>query len=143
MTFSEIIQEHVKLIDYLAFFNKIFSFYYLIEILSIGFQTTVTLFACSNDVHFLPGYPILMADLFQIFAPCLLGTILEVQCNKFFDELMKLSWMELPLPIRRTILIMIFQAQRKKSIKCGLMDLNLPAFLSVNSPYNRIMTIAV
>ncbi|CAG9798549.1 unnamed protein product [Chironomus riparius] len=129
--FTEIVQEHVKLIDYLIFFNKTFSSYYLVEIFSLGFQTTVTLFTCSIDINFLPGYPILIVDLFQIFAPCLLGTLLEVQCNKFFDNLMKISWIQLSMPMQKLVLIMMFQVQRKKSIRCGLMELNLRTFLMV------------
>ena len=129
--FVEIIQEHVKLLDYLMFFNRKFSLYYLVEIFSIGFQTTVTLFTCSVDIHFLPGYPILLADLFQIFAPCLLGSILEIQCNKYFEKLVELSWIKLPIPMKKTLLFMMLQAQRKKSIKCGMVELNLRAFLMV------------
>ncbi|XP_070497151.1 odorant receptor 67d-like [Chironomus tepperi] len=129
--FTEIIQEHVKIIEFLKFFNKIFSSYYFVETLSISFQTTVTLFTCSIDIHFLPGYPILMVDLFQIFAPCLLGTIYEVQCNKFLNEVMKLSWIELPLVMQKTVLIIMLQAQRKITIQCGLMELNLQAFVMV------------
>ncbi|CAG9798548.1 unnamed protein product [Chironomus riparius] len=109
--FEEIIQEHVKLIDYLKYFNKIFSSYYQVEIFSIAFQTTVTLFTCSIDIHFLPGYPILVVDLFQIFAPCLLGTILELHCDKFFNKLAELSWIHLPLPMQKSVLIMMLQAQ--------------------------------
>jgi len=132
--FTEIIQEHVKLIDFLAFFNEIFSPYYLFETFSLAFQTTVTLFTCTVDIHFLPGYPIMLVDIFQIFAPCLLSTILEVQCDKFFNKLAELSWIDLPLSGQKTVLIMMLQAQRKKSIRCGLMDLNLRAFLKVMYP---------
>lgn len=130
--FVEIIQEHVKMIDFLKFFNRIFSPYYFVEISSMSFQTTVTLFTCSIDINFLPGYPILMVDVFQIFAPCLLSTIYEIQCDKFFNELTKLTWFELPLPMQKTVLIMMIQAQRKKSIRCGLFDLNLHAVLMVS-----------
>jgi len=131
--FVEIIQEHVKLIDFLAFFNEIFSTYYLVETFSLAFQTTVTLFTCTVDIHFLPGYPIMLVDIFQIFAPCLLSTILEVQCDTFFNKLAELSWIELPLPMQKTVLIMMIQAQRKKSIKCGMVELNLRAFLKVRN----------
>lgn len=130
--FVEIMQEHIKLIDYLKLINKIFTTYYFVEILSMAFQTTVTLFTCSVDAHFLPGYPILVIDIFQIFAPCLLGTIYEIQCDKFFDELTKISWIELPLSMQKTVLIMMIQAQRDRSIRCGLIDMNFQAFVMVS-----------
>jgi hypothetical protein len=73
----------------------------------------------------------MMVDLFQIFAPCMLSTILEIQCEKFNEKLGELSWIELPVTEQKTVLIMMIQAQRKKSIRCGLIELNLRAFLMV------------
>jgi hypothetical protein len=130
---ADIIDQHNALIEYLEFFNDIFSVYYLIDIFCAAFQTGITLFTCSIDIGFLPGYTILLFTAAEIFAPCLLGTALEISCDKFYDKLVAFSWIDLPLSQQRTVLFMIQLSQKKRFMACGKVDLNLQLFVSVST----------
>lgn len=127
-----IINQHTELIEYLNFFNEVFEIYYLVEMFSIAFQTTVTLFTCSVDAHFFAGYPILIVNILEIFAPCFLGTVLEIQCEKLFDTIAEFNWLDLPINLKKSMLIMLYPSKKKKFISCGLTELNLQTFVMVS-----------
>jgi hypothetical protein len=129
---SRIIKQHTELLEYLKLFNEIFSIYYFVEISSIAFQKTVTLFTLSINLNFFAGYPILLADVFQIFAPCLLGTILEHQCENFLRCIYTISWTNLSIKHQKSLHFIILTSQKRQQIASGFLKLNLPAFVSVS-----------
>jgi hypothetical protein len=84
-------------------------------------------------VNFIPGYGILLIDLFQIFAPCLLGTFLEIKSEKFFRKLTTFPWIDLPLRNKKSLLVILSSAIKVKSLSNGLGVLNLESFVEVGS----------
>lgn len=142
-------------LSFLEWYNKTFTVYFMIEISCLVFQTTVTLYACTrvrksyalignmefwiknifflfgSQIVFIPGYAILLLDLFQIFMPCLLGTLLESKCDEFFENICKLSWIELPMSDRKSLIIILASALKLRSISFGFMNLNFDSFVQV------------
>ena len=132
--------------------ENMFVIYYLIEIGSLVFQVTVTLFAVVSvrfeiyhyclrniiimlfllQVTFFPGYVIILIDVFQLFVPCLVGTVLLVKGDEFYDDICKLSWNTMSLRDQKSISIMLSFAKTSKTVSFGLMKLNLESFLEVN-----------
>jgi hypothetical protein len=133
---SQIIEQHTELLKYLKLFNEIFSIYYFVEISSIAFQKTVTLFTLSINMSFFAGYPILLADVFQIFAPCLLGTILELQSENFLKSINEISWTKMPVKQQKSLHFIILASQKRQHIASGFFKLNLPGFVSVSVNYS-------
>ncbi|CAO1360022.1 unnamed protein product [Diamesa hyperborea] len=131
---KDIAEMHIELTSFLTFMEKSFVIYYLIEIGSLVFQVTVTLFAVVT-VTFFPGYVIIAIDVFQLFVPCLVGTVLLVKGDEFYDDICKLSWNTMSLQDQKSISIMLTFAQNSKTVSFGLMKLNLESFLEVNINY--------
>jgi hypothetical protein len=82
-------------------------------------------------VNFIPGYGILVIDLFQIFSPCLLGTFLEIKSENFFAKLTTFPWVDLPLREKKSLLIIMRTAMEVKSLSVGLGKLNMHSFVEV------------
>ena len=71
--------------------------------------------------------------------PCLVGTILTVKGDEYFDEICKISWEIMTLRDQKSISLMISGAIKSKDISFGLMKLNLESFLEVLNE-NKIPT---
>jgi hypothetical protein len=82
-------------------------------------------------VNFIPGYAILLIDLFQIFLICLFGTFLEIKSEKFFLKLTTFPWMNLPLTDQKSLIMIMSSAIEVKSVSNGLGKLNLDSFVEV------------
>ena len=75
----------------------------------------------------------MVIDVFQIFIPCLVGTILTVKGDDYYDEICKISWHTMSLRDQKSISLMISAATKSKDFSFGLMKLNLESFLEVIS----------
>jgi hypothetical protein len=82
-------------------------------------------------MNFIPGYMILLVAAFQIFTPCLLGTLLINEGEKYFGHLCKITWHELSLSDQKSISIMLSSALRPKTISTGLKVLDFQSFVDV------------
>ncbi|CAO1305632.1 unnamed protein product [Diamesa serratosioi] len=112
---NDIAKMHIELISFLSFMENMFIYYYLIEIGSLVFQVTVTLFAVVS-VTFIPGYVILVIDVFQLFVPCLVGTVLVVKGDEFYADICKLTWNSMSLRDQKSINIMLCFAKKSKTV---------------------------
>lgn len=83
------------------------------------------------QVTFFPGYVILVIDVFQLFVPCLVGTVLLVKGDEFYADICKLTWNEMSLRDQKSINIMLSFAKTSKTVSFGLMKLNLESFLEI------------
>jgi odorant receptor len=131
-TIEKIVIEHNDLIEYLNCFNEIFSVYHFVDISCLIFQTTTTLFTLSANYFFIPGYPILVLDAFVILGPCILGTMLEIAAESFYDSITEISWFLLPVEQQKSILIILHSSIMERPLKWGLMKLDLQQFVDVS-----------
>lgn len=74
---------------------------------------------------------ILLIDAFQLFIPCLLGTILIIECEKFYDEICNVSWYLLAESEKKSMALIMLSAMTPRSMACGLQVIDLQMFVEV------------
>jgi hypothetical protein len=75
---------------------------------------------------------LLLITAFQIFVPCLLGTFLVHEGDKYFANLYNISWHLLSLSDQKSMTILLVFAIKPKSITMRLKVLDLQSFVDVN-----------
>lgn len=85
------------------------------------------------QANFIPGYLILLMAAFQIFVPCLLGTLLLIEGDKHYLNLCNASWHLLSLSDQKSFSLLLVSATRPKSITMGVNVLDLESFVGVSS----------
>ena len=61
----------------------------------------------------------------------MMGTILTVKGDQYYDEICKVSWHSMSLRDQKSISLMMSAAKKSKDISFGLMTLDLESFLEV------------
>ena len=82
-------------------------------------------------MNFVPGYFVLLVDIFQIFIPCLLGTFLLTQGEKYEKNLCNLHWNLMSITDQKALRLLLWGAYKPKKISMGLKVLNLQTFVEV------------
>lgn len=59
------------------------------------------------------------------------------QAEKFYKSIYDLNWLDLHFEERRTILLLLFCAQKTISLKAGLFDLNYPLVTKVRNDFSN------
>lgn len=110
--------------------DDVFASYYFGDNLCLLFFTSIALFAVTQ-LHFFPGYVILVIAVYQVFVPCLLGSFLLDKGEEFFDNIYNISWYLLPLSDQVSILILLGVASDVKTMSAGLAIISLEQFVEV------------
>lgn len=110
--------------------NDLFVSYYFIDNLSLIVLSSISLFAVSK-YNFYPGYAILVMSLYQVFVPCLMGTLLIYKGEQFYDNIYNSLWYLLPVSDQKLILVLLCGAKRLQTMSAGLTVISLEQFVNV------------
>ncbi|CRK97284.1 CLUMA_CG010679, isoform A, partial [Clunio marinus] len=93
-------------------------------------QNTVTLYAIVS-FNFIIGYAFLVVTALQIFFPNLLGTVLIVAGDNYYNHLCNISWHMLSVSDQKSVLLLLVSAINPKKITAGLAVLQLQTFIEI------------
>lgn len=110
--------------------DDLFASYYFVDNLCLMLLTSISLFAVSQ-MHFYPGYVLVVIAVYQVFVPCLLGSFLMDKGGEFFDNIYNISWYLLPHSDQISILILLGVASEEKTMSAGLTVISLEQFVDV------------
>lgn len=74
---------------------------------------------------------ILPVAAFQLFVPCVLGTIVVMKGDKFYDDVCKLPWHLMSVTDQKSIQMIIGYASKPKQLSAGVKILNMETFVEV------------
>ncbi|XP_058821703.1 odorant receptor 67d-like [Topomyia yanbarensis] len=87
----------------------------------------------------MPGYFVVSVSTFQLFLPCVLGTLIDMKSELFVERIYSVSWHEMPKAQQKLVQIMLDKSQHSKLLTYGGMTpMNMNLFLSV---YRKIYSI--
>jgi 7tm Odorant receptor len=126
-----IVEAQNDLSNYLKVFSQVFSPVYLVEFLTVIPNVAALLTRISMNLTIYSDYFGLMMCLFGVFFSCLLGSLLEVQHDKYFAALCNISWVDLSVKQRNSLCMMLLASMKTKCIPCGIWNYNLEMFVSL------------
>lgn len=132
---------------FLATLEDAFSYFYYVEIGSLLFAQTFTLYAITYvsriffikkptkskfQQTFLQGYLIIPVAASQIFIPCALSSLLVMKGEEFYLALIDVSWYLLSQENQKAFQMLIIASQDLREMSAGNVTINLPLFIEVS-----------
>jgi hypothetical protein len=94
--------------------------------------TSVTLYGISQ-LNFFPCYIILVVSVYQVFLPCLFGSLLIHKGEEYYDNISQVSWYELPTEERKSVVMLLRSAIEINKMSAGLTVISLEEFVEVDN----------
>jgi hypothetical protein len=82
-------------------------------------------------MNFIPGYLVSATCAFQLFVPCVLGTMLKVKGNELHGNVCKISWHLLSIPDQKSLQLILQFGETSKCLTAAHCPLDLQTFVEV------------
>uniref|UniRef100_A0A182VY71 Uncharacterized protein n=1 Tax=Anopheles minimus TaxID=112268 RepID=A0A182VY71_9DIPT len=128
----KIIQLQQRSTEYITHIEHFYQMQSFVEFLCNSLQAALTL----NELHrsfWLPGLFVLPVAVMQMLVLCSLGTLIELKCDQFTDQLYDIAWSEMELPQQAMFKFVLKSAQQPKRLTCGRFAvINMNLFLTIH-----------
>uniref|UniRef100_A0A1W7R6N7 Putative odorant receptor n=1 Tax=Aedes albopictus TaxID=7160 RepID=A0A1W7R6N7_AEDAL len=133
-----VIKYQQRLVQFISDLEDLYAFQTFLEVACNALQIVMTLFVLHIEFWF-PGWLVITVSTFQLFLPCMLGTMIEIKCDLFIEQVYDISWHAMSNVEQKMLNFMLTKSQRTQKLSCvGMVPLNMNLFLAV---YKKIYSI--
>ncbi|CRK98951.1 CLUMA_CG012053, isoform A [Clunio marinus] len=127
---KRIAENYIEICDFVKAYNNTYQLVIFVEVGCLIGESTICLYANATDIFF-PGILIIFTCAFQIFLPCVLGTILIIAGDNFYDNLCKIHWNLLSIPDQHSFILLLISSKTSEVITIQMNVLHLETFVAI------------
>ncbi|XP_062563684.1 odorant receptor 4-like [Armigeres subalbatus] len=129
---NEITEKHQEHMEYMSKMDSLMKPGFFVNFGCMIVETVASLYvqATISGIWY-PGLIVVLLCIVQLFIACALGTIYSTKNDQLIDEIYNISWYALPIPVQKSLALILNSSQHPVVLSDGFDSIDLFAFVQI------------